>query len=68
MQDVDEADVALIRQTPGLRDLFANPEMVGPFRIRKYDYQSTGSTGISSLSDAIAFERDHTRKPLWKGR
>ena len=68
LQDVEDADVAIIRNTPGLRDMFADPNRVGPFRVGKYDYLSTGSTGISSLQDAQAFERDHTRKPLWKGR
>lgn len=69
MQEVADADVAIIRNTPVVRLMFRDPNLAdGPLQIQDYRREPTGEIyRFSSAEEAQAFERDMTSRPQWKG-
>lgn len=69
MQDVADADVVILRNTPILNLMFRDPSLAsGPLQIQGYQRLSTGEKyQFNSADEAQAFERDMTSRPQWKG-
>lgn len=69
MQEVADADVAIIRNTPILKLMFRDPNLAsGPLQIQDYRRQATGDIyRFDSVDEAQAFERSMTSRPQWNG-
>lgn len=68
MQEVSDADAAILRSAPFARLLFRNPNYAsGPVEVQSLTRPVVERFALTSLEDAQALERDHTRRPQWKG-
>lgn len=69
MQEVADADVAIIRNTRILNLMFRDPNLAeGPMQIQGYQRQPTGEVyRFNTAQEAQAFERDMTSRPQWNG-
>lgn len=68
MQTVSDADVELIRRTPGLKLCFRDPNLAdGALQIRDYTYPTSEQLDFGKTNDLIDFEADQTRVKQWAG-
>lgn len=70
MQEVADADVAIIRDTPVVKYMFRDPNIAdGPLRIENYRREPIPGEiyRFSSVEDANAFERSMTSRQQWNG-
>lgn len=69
VQQVADADVAIIRATPVVKYLFRDPNLAsGDLQVQRYERQGTGEVyQFSSIEDAKRFEKSLVSTPQWKG-
>lgn len=69
IQEVSDADAAILRAHPLLKLMFRNPNFAnGPMQIQDYRRQSTGERyQFDSIDEAQAFERGMSSRPQWNG-
>lgn len=69
MQEVADADYALILSTPANRRLFRDPDIYGPYNVVRsyYNGEAQGRQIARNLRDADYLIRQTQRRPSWQG-